>query len=369
MNPSSNPTRLDERNHKVFFESIERHRNSLCPSPEEYLLKKLLELPTYIANRKAIYLDTNHWINLRHVRLGRPDQPYYREILEILLTLVKQKQVFCPLGFPLFEELMRQTDEKTRRPMAQLMDELSAGFALKNLAELGEDEWRFHCYHIYFGDGSNCPAVIPWTKPGFWNAWLSSPWNIKDIPKPITDMAWIDTKWTWSIEDAMDFMGSTSIADHLFQQFVKSSNAAIAVRQTKRLTYNNVLAIKKFEMFQQFCNREIGFKAWKATGSPNDCLKPQLAFVENQDLRKVPSLSVASGIQAASIYTGRTFEENDMIDVMHLGSAVPYCSAVCCDKEMANLLRQKPLEVRKYFDIEILNKPEDILNYLRTFKM
>ena len=73
-----------------------------------------------IEGRKLIYLDTNHWIKLRHVLLAsRHLQKEYAEALPLLIDLAKKGRVLCPISFPLFLELMKQTEcagrERLRR--------------------------------------------------------------------------------------------------------------------------------------------------------------------------------------------------------------------------------------------------------------
>src|SRR6266436_1457630 len=79
---------------EVLRESFERHIATPDVSPEEYLSFKHRQLRDMLSGRKLLYLDTNHWINLRHVVLNSPlERPGYREMLALLGTLQEQQRI------------------------------------------------------------------------------------------------------------------------------------------------------------------------------------------------------------------------------------------------------------------------------------
>ena|ERR1700722_13927784 len=55
-------------------ESVEKHRADNTSSPHAYLEHKRLEFASELKNKKLIYLDTKHWVNLCHVVLQTPKQ-------------------------------------------------------------------------------------------------------------------------------------------------------------------------------------------------------------------------------------------------------------------------------------------------------
>jgi len=84
------------------------------------------ELAATVAAKTTIYLDTSHWVNLRHVVLARPTaKPEYAEILSLFESLGSRGKVCCPVGSWMFEELMKQCDPATRQTTAKLMDRLA----------------------------------------------------------------------------------------------------------------------------------------------------------------------------------------------------------------------------------------------------
>jgi hypothetical protein len=88
---------------------------------------------------RRLYLDTCHWIRLRDVILGRPVTPVYMALLARLRELKAADRILCPLSYPMYHELAKQSDNTTRRTMAKLMDELSEGICIQPPNQIEED--------------------------------------------------------------------------------------------------------------------------------------------------------------------------------------------------------------------------------------
>src|SRR6185437_9366000 len=98
----------------------EKHRADSATSPEKYLAQKRSELAREIENKKLIYLDTKHWVNLCHVIVLNPQSSaIYNEILGLLESLRQKGRICCPVSSSLFIELMKQNDISTRRATAR----------------------------------------------------------------------------------------------------------------------------------------------------------------------------------------------------------------------------------------------------------
>jgi len=124
-------------------QSLDKHRAQPELSSDAYLRRKHFGLQEGIKGRTLIYLDTNHWINLRHVILNsRHAQKEYTKILHVLDELAQRRRVLCPISFPLFLELMKQTDMETRAATAELMQAFSGGVCFQVPHWLEELELR-----------------------------------------------------------------------------------------------------------------------------------------------------------------------------------------------------------------------------------
>src|SRR5436190_7136912 len=136
-------------------------------SPDTYFAFKHRELERELGGRKLLYLDTNHWINLRHVVLKSPsERPVYRDILRILVKFRREGRICCPISFLMFVELMKQSDPRTRLITAKLMDALSGGLCLQFRLEIGRIELRQFFLKSLVGRKQELRAWV-WTKVGF----------------------------------------------------------------------------------------------------------------------------------------------------------------------------------------------------------
>lgn len=128
---SSNPLKA-ARFISVFRDSTNRHAGDGRLPAATLLNHKLDALKSEIAGRKIIYLDVCHWINMRHVWLqSRLALPIYEQIVERLNRLAEQQRVLCPLSVPIFEELMKQIDTRSRTATANLMDIFSQSISVR----------------------------------------------------------------------------------------------------------------------------------------------------------------------------------------------------------------------------------------------
>ncbi|MGO8767063.1 MAG: hypothetical protein ACLQSR_18260 [Limisphaerales bacterium] len=113
-------------------QSFAKHQNQSDVSHSIYRREKHLALQKELQGRTLIYLDTNHWVHLRDVKLNSQNERVgYREILGLLDALIEKKRILCPISYPLFLELMnmRHVDGATRLATARLMDFYSDGVA------------------------------------------------------------------------------------------------------------------------------------------------------------------------------------------------------------------------------------------------
>ncbi len=152
---------------KLMRESAAYHRQHPEVSADIHLFQKHLGLAKAIEGRSLIYLDTCHWINLRHVLLKSIlTLPVYAKILNLIDQLACDNRILFPISFPLFLELLKQTDEKTRLATARLMDGLSGGVCFQFPPEIQRIELRQQCLRGLFREKAPDVTNEVWTKVG-----------------------------------------------------------------------------------------------------------------------------------------------------------------------------------------------------------
>lgn len=148
--------------------SFAKHGNQSDVSPSLYWREKHFALQTELQGRTLIYLDTNHWVHLRNVILNSPNElTGYREILGLLNDLVEKQRILCPVSYPLFLELMRQSDDETRLTTARLMDSYSDGVCILDASELEQMELHRLFLRLVLGEEPPVWGEWIWSKCGY----------------------------------------------------------------------------------------------------------------------------------------------------------------------------------------------------------
>lgn len=141
-------------------ETFARHRVEPEVTTQRHLHRLHKELAAQLEPVTRVYLDTNHWIGMRDIILGRQTKSEYAALLNRLRAMRKAGRVICPLSFPLFSELQKQKDDQTRRLTAQLMDELSGGACLQPPNQIERIEIKRQILRQVLGP--NAPDLFEW---------------------------------------------------------------------------------------------------------------------------------------------------------------------------------------------------------------
>jgi hypothetical protein len=366
-------------------ESCALHQSQPDVSAFAYLQNKQLALQTELQGKTLIYLDTNHWLNLRHVVL-RSQQACtrYAEMFQLLESLKQKNRVLCPLSYPLFLELMRQSDEVTRLVTARLMDFFSDGVCIVDDAEIRRIELRRCVLGLLLGDKDDPRPEWVWSKCGFlfgsvvpnWGdasiAGMDSEWStaIADIPKNdqvVLSKVTIDHNWMMRFEHvAKVLMPGRPIWPPT--DLVDKTTARIEQYRRENLSFDDVLLNEKSCLYRRLSEKHLKKLAadiWERHPELHDVTKLPSNTMKDVNPHVIPSLHVAAGVNAAFAVSPRKFDLTDISDFQHAAIAVPYFDAMFCDNGMAVMLRDKPLEFSKLYDTRILSRPDEICDYLR----
>ena len=354
---------------EVLRESFERHTATPDVSPEEYLSFKHRQLRGILSGRKLVYLDTNHWINLRHVILSSPlERPGYRDMLAVLGTLQEQQRICCPVSFLLFEELMRQSDPVTRLRTAQLMDRFSSGVCFQFPLELARNELR-HFLLRSVAQKPTEPRAWVWTKTGFLaGEILPTEPSVPDATNNRLQKAWTDLMWAVRLEHVLEILDSYDNAMDFWERYAVACSADAVFYRSSELSYDEVLQREKAFLIRKLMEEElqsIGQEIWDEFPECRDPAKLPAPAASDYSPLNLPSLKILAAISATEMLGKMKFDSHDMLDFRHAALAIPYCDAVCCDNPMATRLRNKPCELGRVYGTEILGQPGDILDYLK----
>jgi hypothetical protein len=357
--------------------SLRRHR-----------AEQRLKLGKQVATKIRIYLDTNYWVYLCEVRLGRPRSPLHVELDSILHSLVDAGRVICPISYPLFEELVRQNDASTRMATAQVMDELSQSVSLQNPFVLLKTELMAFIRR-YTPD-------FPWVAPLIESVWTKASYFCGEpVPTNTTFPPDVVLAIKKSFDDAM--MNST-LVDML--NMLAKSDRPIPRRDPDVDKLNEQIAAfaHEGEKFQDFYKSEVvgaldgydreirevlasmfedmtGQSVASQNIDPDDLAKDigkmksllHYAITKGKLEKDLPGIHIRASLHAA-VRTDkkRRFKPNDLNDIMHASVAVPYHNFVFMEGAFAHLLTTGPARLAQAYGTGIASKEKDVLGILQT---
>ncbi len=366
---SSNPLRA-ARFESVFRESAKRHAGVGNLPAATHLDHKLRALKTEVAEKKMIYLDVCHWINLRHVWLqSRLALPVYEQIVDRLNRLAERKLVLCPLSVPIFEELMKQIDPRSRTATANLMDIFSLGISVMRF----EEAFAEQCGSALDGKGHDVPIksgsvskVGLWfgddqVKPAWWSPEISEAW----------DNVSIDLRWELTVSDCQKLTAQGFIPRQERKNvFAKWADLPAQQRATPKPFWE--LSKKcRSDVVEDYAAEVISQMKSILGGENQDEIRESIikvtgAMIEAKDYGRIPCCEVLAGMCAARVLGGGKIRPNDILDFLHASAGIPSSEAYFCDGPMEHLVRSKDLKLDQHFGVRVHSKPEDLLSYLES---
>lgn len=193
-----------------YIHTFEEHLKHPEVSLEVYAGRKRLELGRELLGTKKIYLDTKYWLLFREVRLGRNANPKLARLLELLTTLEKENSAVCPISADTFLEVLKQTDNATRRVTVQLIDQLSRGICLLE----PDERIKLEVLHLVRaktrGDNSvHTMEELVWTKVAYILGFTSP--ELDGISAEVAcsiEKALVDQMCIITLTDMLDLLGS-----------------------------------------------------------------------------------------------------------------------------------------------------------------
>jgi hypothetical protein len=358
-----------EKNQDKFFE---KHQATPRIPADYYLGWKMAQLQLSLGRKKLIYLDTNHWVNLRHVEMGyRLQKPAYQTMLQLLTRLHQTGRICCPISFLLFLELMKQSDVNTRMKTANLMDQFSGGLCFQFPLEMTESELR-HFIIRRIPSVEQGPKAWVFTKAGFIGGHLLPTVELFDKEtNNLIQKVWIDNMWDVGLSDLIEDLDAFGFTDNYWKRYAAQANQEAGIYRTESHSYEDALMLQKAIFVRIMIDEDLERVSRDIFEKYPECADPKnLRPVGETEYspHHFPSLQILAGIHAANLLSTMKFEANDMLDFRHASMAIPYCDAICCDNPMATRLRDKPCEFGNIYGAKIFGKAEEINDYLEKLE-
>jgi len=351
----------------------EKHRADRATSPEKYLEQRRGELAREMENKKLIYLDTKHWVNLCNVIvLSSQKTPIYNKIMGLLELLRQRGRSCCPVSSSLFMELMKQNDISTRQATARIMDYLSGGVCVRYWLEQIQFEFVAHVHRTFHGELPDESLIPTWTKAGYWAGEHTIEYqNLAIEESDVMEKVYTDLRWDMTFEDYQTMPDSTPPADPFAAAWVKAATESKVNRVGQRPNFNNLVKQSRIQLLSVLKDNLLPLLAALCEGSPasidDDFSAVFNPIYEGEDPSALPSVEIVAGLQVAiALEFNRKADANDMLDFLHAAQSLPYCDAVFVDNFMAQKMKNRPLEFGKKYKTEIGSRPEEIVAYLNT---
>jgi hypothetical protein len=366
---SSNPLRA-ARFESVYRESVKRHTGVSRLPTATYLDHKLRQLKSEVVGKKVIYLDVCHWINLRHVWLqSRLALPIYEQIVDGLNRLAERKLVLCPLSVPIFQELMKQLDFRSRAATANLMDIFSQGISVMRF----EEAFAEQCGSALDRRGRdvriNSSSV---SKIGLWfgDDQARTAWWSNDISGAWDNIS-IDLRWELTVCDAQN-IAAQGFTPHAEKRgfFLKWVELPAQQRANPKPFWELSTRCRRDvveDYAENIISRMEAILGETQKGEVReDIITLTQAMIESKGYGQIPCCEVLAGMCAARVLGGGKVRPNDILDFLHASAGIPSSEAYFCDGPMEHLVRSKHLKLDQHFGVRVHSKPEDLLSYIKA---
>ncbi len=246
-------------------------------------------------------------MNLRHVFIGsRHAQGVYADIFSSLDTCAKHGIILCPISFPLFLELMKQSDPQTRLATAQLMDAFSGGVCMRFPHELEKLELRQRLLRTVLGTDAPDLKEWIWTKVGY-VAGEFLPFNktFSGADNNLIRKVSIDDMWAMSLGHFLE-LDDEDMSVGLEMQYATAMNADAEWYRQAKLPFQEVLAREKGYLVHRLKDdmRQIAQEIWNDYPNHRD-LNKQPANDEDFDPMALASIQVLAGINAVLVVSSK----------------------------------------------------------------
>lgn len=368
-----------------FVDTFEFHKNNPEQAPHDYYRSIRLKLSEQVLDKKIIYLDTKFWVLMRKGLLDPIDYPLENELLTLAIELSSQGECIFPISEDVFLEVMKQTDERTLKATAELIDKLSQGISSISSEERIKLELLHYWYSIT-GKHVYRTEQLVWTKLPY----LMGVQQF-EIPKVSADnnrvlqKSFMDQMWSISlfqmISIIVDSGGMISdlhlkIADKLNDGKFKHTDEAKSFNQMFLNEVGGIIDAYRddlADMMSYMYSQETGVTETEDELKQHRNETKRLMgnaiyniFRLNKVTVEMASINILSSLNAAVRWDKQQkFQDNDFYDFRHATTALPYCDYFFTEKRLMHLLTQKSLSFDKLYECEIQSNVNKVITTLK----
>lgn len=347
---------------------------------DNYIKNHRLELSELIKGKTIIYLDTNHWINLRDQ--NRESEPNKRILLDIIIELSDSGKCIFPISEITFWEFLKQSDLETLKETSVLVDRISKGISMINSDERRILEFT-HFYYKNTGQDTFELNELIWTKLSFILGYEPiAKLKTEELQKSFFDFVSNATLFDiitniykdGVIEKSFYYKDDIKTLNQDKQKYANENNSFKQMFLSELggyldyyqeifsdVIYNDFLKISKREFSQierDSVPKDKKFKNLIYYGFKLNKLKTELPV-----FRVVPELFASARWNKNRIFR----DGNDTLDFLHASFALPYCDYFFTEGDLKSMIEQTKQD--KLYGCRVENKQKSIIKELEKIKM
>ena len=362
--------------------AFERHKGRSDVSVDQHVRNTQIKLAKDLENRDAIYLDIKYWIILCEAILGRSKSDQDNKLLKIIIDLVENGKIFCPISEASFVELMKQEDMSTRRATAEIIDKLSLGVTLIPFEQRVGTEIA-HFFYSRIDPSSTYPLkLLVWSKLSYVLGVVHPSNTVFDRDTELLlQKSFFDHMWNISLHEMIDIIGDNPMPSHdNFDALASNLNINIAEHADELCSYENTY-LKEIsgtvELFsgvaldilvemahRHGCEGEVGPDAENVI---SNLLRE--AYRKGKINTLVPTLDIYANLHASVRWNKRRqIKPNDIFDFYHASAALGYCQAFFTERSLCSLLTAMKISLAQRHNCNVYYKVSDAIAHLTTLK-
>lgn len=304
-------------------------------------------------NRKLLFLDLNFWI-----RLVKESTPTQLELKERLTTLVSSERILCPISPSMIMEVGKQPRSEYRDSQTNLMDELSCGLAIKLPPRVFPVEYKSE------SEGRHASRELIYSH--FMDAMAETPLSLEGhpgLPEPLARLA---------AELVLDSQTKLSITKFMAESFNRTEGS-FPGGDSSSLRMNDAFSEKAAEWEKWKCSNTMTMEDIERSefhGLLSEILPGIL--IQEPAARTHDRIAEVSKecptcwctYKAMAVLRNRGgISGNDIWDVLHAGTAIPYVDCLACDRGTRNIYADR-LKADERFGTRIVSNESGLSEWL-----
>ena len=346
---------------------------------DNYIKKHRLQISELIKGKTIIYLDTNHWLNLRDQ--NRESEPNKRILLDIIIELSDSGKCIFPISEITFWEFLKQSDLETLKETSVLVDRLSKGISMINSDERRILEFT-HFYYKNTGQDTFELNELIWTKLPLILGYESiAKLKTKELQKSFFDFVSNTTLLDiitniykdGVIEKSFSFKDDIKTLNQEKQKYANENNSFKQIFLSELGGYLNyyqgVFNDVIYNIFLKKNKSEFSQKEKDSIGKKNS-FKNFIynGFKLNKLTTELPVFRIVPELFASARWNkNRIFSDgNDTLDFIHASFALPYCDYFFTEGDLKSMIRQTKLD--ELYGCHVESKQKNIIEELIKIK-